>query len=767
MSMRIGKEDYKAIISKVVEAAYLILYMVPISAIATLLIGPYFGVPRESKLGCVVAVGIVSVVSIIRSLSKRLKVMGIGACLASLVALFFVLGEERRQLIYENYSWLWIIGVFSVASILIGFAIFRNKWIRRLVSFGAFGTLLGFMIAKETISKAAVSIFLVLIFISVLEEIQLRWKKSGDTDVKAHVVWTSGFIIILSLLVFATPAPNKPYDWKFAKIIWEKTVTGLKKLHGNFINNEEYRTVGFSANSSFENRVNDNKKEVLYVQLNNRDIKLMYLAGITSEDFNLQNGWTTDITDDQYGCMMDAIETNSAVYQFDDSGRPYNYIKHNILNVQSLLYNTRYIFKPSKMTLTNTFITEIPYIESANNIYSEDFLKYGAEYSSSFYELNFLNPDVIEMLDKAEPISEASWSKTAKQMLYARSSSYSYDRYLEYREKVYEYYTDTYGLSDEAKALLVEIIGDADTEFDKLRRIENYFEGYSYTTNVRDIPETVVDASDFMDYFMLETNEGYCTYFATAFVLLARECGYPARYVQGYDVNSVRGGRMLVTESNAHAWAEVYFDNVGWVTFDATPGRNAFIGWEVSDEVQVDTSAALTVSVPVAELPGNVTPALKPNAAPEPSPAEEVEELPQEESAIDFVIIVIPLLAAVGVFVLLFAISTFVAKYKYKKLTDDKKADSIISGNLKMLKNLGYPIARGETLSEYKDRLNQLSDAILNKEALVFIPYYEKKVYSDIVFDSEAINEMEKSKAIIIRALKNHRWFYKILYWNK
>ena len=82
-----------------------------------------------------------------------------------------------------------------------------------------------------------------------------------------------------------------------------------------------------------------------------------------------------------------------------------------------------------------------------------------------------------------------------------------------------------------------------------------------------DQPEDV----DFVTRFLLDTKEGYCTYFASAMTVLCRMVGLPARYVEGYIAEPDENGEAVVTGLSAHAWTEVYFKGFGWLTFDATP----------------------------------------------------------------------------------------------------------------------------------------------------------------------------------------------------
>ena len=88
---------------------------------------------------------------------------------------------------------------------------------------------------------------------------------------------------------------------------------------------------------------------------------------------------------------------------------------------------------------------------------------------------------------------------------------------------------------------------------------------YKYTL---DVPKTPTDI-DFAAHFLFQSRQGYCTYFATAMVVLARSVGLPARYVEGF-VADGGGTPQILTSKNAHAWAEVYIPSVGWVVFDAT-----------------------------------------------------------------------------------------------------------------------------------------------------------------------------------------------------
>ncbi len=77
---------------------------------------------------------------------------------------------------------------------------------------------------------------------------------------------------------------------------------------------------------------------------------------------------------------------------------------------------------------------------------------------------------------------------------------------------------------------------------------------------------------DAVDQFLFQTRSGYCEHFSSAFTVLMRAAGIPARVVTGY-VGGYRnplGGYWVVRRMDAHAWAEVWLEGRGWVRVDPT-----------------------------------------------------------------------------------------------------------------------------------------------------------------------------------------------------
>lgn len=135
--------------------------------------------------------------------------------------------------------------------------------------------------------------------------------------------------------------------------------------------------------------------------------------------------------------------------------------------------------------------------------------------------------------------------------------------------------------------LAAEVTASATNMYDKADLLAQYLQfNYNYN-NKPDVSKQ--KSEDVVDAFLFEIREGYCDYFSTAFVVMARTLGIPARWVKGYtsgvDLSKVESlgfsqsyvdldgpGTYTVRNADAHSWAEVYFEGYGWIPFEPTSG---------------------------------------------------------------------------------------------------------------------------------------------------------------------------------------------------
>ena len=90
---------------------------------------------------------------------------------------------------------------------------------------------------------------------------------------------------------------------------------------------------------------------------------------------------------------------------------------------------------------------------------------------------------------------------------------------------------------------------------------------FSYTLSPKEL-----DTKNSVDDFLFNTKEGFCGHYASAFVVLMRAAGIPSRVVTGYlgGEKNFLNGYYRIKQSDAHAWAEVYYKNTGWTRVDPT-----------------------------------------------------------------------------------------------------------------------------------------------------------------------------------------------------
>lgn len=168
--------------------------------------------------------------------------------------------------------------------------------------------------------------------------------------------------------------------------------------------------------------------------------------------------------------------------------------------------------------------------------------------------------------------------------------------YLQTEEAYAEYVKDTYLQIPEYNLEAIRnfinrysIDVNSDTVIEDVAAVFQF--NFEYTL----MPGKTPSEADFVNYFLNETQKGYCTYFATAATLIYRYMGIPARYAGGYklsgdafndgvadenenpaewadyDVGNRKVVRYELSDTNAHAWVEVYINGLGWIPVEVTP----------------------------------------------------------------------------------------------------------------------------------------------------------------------------------------------------
>ncbi|MBR6403891.1 MAG: hypothetical protein IKS48_10955 [Eubacterium sp.] len=154
-----------------------------------------------------------------------------------------------------------------------------------------------------------------------------------------------------------------------------------------------------------------------------------------------------------------------------------------------------------------------------------------------------------------------------------RISKQRYDdivNYLENKETNFETegYLDTSMSTQRIHDLSTELTADCESDYEKAKRIEYFLRQYKYNrkTDLR-------GSENYVDDFLFETKRGYCVHYASAMIIMLRECGIPSRYANGFvhrfdeEKMKVRGE---VMSNDAHAWPEAYIKGIGWIPLEPT-----------------------------------------------------------------------------------------------------------------------------------------------------------------------------------------------------
>ncbi len=160
--------------------------------------------------------------------------------------------------------------------------------------------------------------------------------------------------------------------------------------------------------------------------------------------------------------------------------------------------------------------------------------------------------------------------------------------------------TLTPALAQEAERLTAGIA----TDYDKMIALQSEFRTYDYSL------ELSPRVGDPIEQFLAE-RVGFCQQFSGTFAAMARSLGVPARVAVGFTWGDPVDGSpstYRVTGRHAHAWPEVYFEGLGWVAFEPTPGRGAPGADYTGIPAQQDSPVQAQPATPTTADPSAISP---------------------------------------------------------------------------------------------------------------------------------------------------------------
>ena len=739
-----------------IAVLYDLLYVISTTFLAVNVGLPYFGGPEKPFRAYFMALVVVGILMTLKHWENRLKFLLPGIFLLLTGGKFLLQrAEDRIDYFWENEWVLWVT-LTAAGCFLAGWLMARFRWVRRVMALLLVVGLVLFLTVLPWPGKLAVGMAILLLVMILADEIQLRWEKSGYVDAKGHLVSIAPFLLALSLLVLCFPAPENPYDWNFAYKIWQQASNLVKAtsrwFHGS---DEDYAgTIGFSDENHFWGNLRKRDKTVMTINSNKDSGPVIYLTGKIADTFDGRN-WTARNQEETRDRMVDTLETLCAVNQYDPE-----YVRNYVWRVEVKVtfdeFNTKYFFSPLKSILGENGTGKVYFAQEGGDLVAPEKLGYGTEYTLAFYRMNQSHVGFQTFLLEAEGPEPDSWTSVRNQYepdyfsvdgapnMEEKYRGTSYEDYLSYRERIKTYYLGETPVSEELQEYLDKLYDGAETDLEKLSRIENLLSSFQYTERPGELPVSVETPSDFLEYFLLHKQEGYCSYFATTFVLLARNLGIPARFAQGFYVPKEDYQTVEVKSSMAHAWPEVYLDGIGWIPYEPTPGKKYVSAWAF--KVKVDGSG------PGAVMDHNEG---KDEVDPELLQTQEEEK---ESLRIKWRVILIPLGLVLFFLIAFLLIDRAMIISWYRKLSDEGKFKVTFQKNLRILGLLGFAMEQGETLEEFYDRMSKE----ISERSLSFLKDRELSAYAGMVPTEKMRRNAEHCQDDLMKLLKEAKgkWYF-------
>jgi transglutaminase-like putative cysteine protease len=668
--------------------------------------------------------------------------------------------EELTNMYHFTATTFMTAGLCGLSPLLV-----KERWLRYGLAVAAVVFLLLCMIFKTQLTQPICVLLLIYITFCCVEIIQdKKWGSRTPMMGKKIVFWLSPFFAVFLLLLLLVPADQKPYDWKFVQTIWNKIEQSRIWISQRWGKSEEgfqMAFTGFSTANDVGGDITSDRQTQLLLTNESMAPGGLYLTGAVFNTFS-GKGWEYTAQEEPWVTWADAVESLYGAYCYDPQIVS-DYYQSASVTVTYEKMKTHYLFTPAKTYLVTTD-SKASYDGQNAGFAFQKATGYGTTYRLNFYRMNLGNDSFWEFAEAASsgahrtspssPIEETETLQTAMSKYFPQMPYKLTEALLqEHSDNIRSRYLDYPQLSSQMRAYLNTLLEGTDTPIEICKRIEAELREYTYTQTPGDIPE----GEDFLDYFLLTKQEGYCTYFATAFALLARAADIPTRYVQGYCIPNMPGRDEVaeVTAAMAHAWPEAYIEGVGWIPFEPTPGFASVRYQRWSTKSQLEAIAAQISSEDSADI-------LNTPEEVQETPEPQEDTSPKHTIEIPFHIIFLFLGLLIASAILIFTLDHLIRRRRYNRLDTPGKLNSQVRTTLTLINCLGYPMAPYDTITELCARL-QTAD--LPQATIAFLTSYEHARYGKAPITVALLTTAQTQIALLLTTLKHRspRTYYRFL----
>lgn len=639
----------------------------------------------------------------------------------------YILGNAEINPRYELYITIGI--CFLITFPVFFLTVKRFNFLLILIT--GMGIFVGQWVLEFFVSESAFYVFIFTLLLCYFRHVYYRKHtgESGDyVSPASFILWVAPISVLITLVAFSIPASDKPIEWKWMD---EKIMTlsnYFRTGYSNSFSKFDYFSVeytGFGREGKLGGKVRLDTTEVLNV----KGERPAYLRA-SGKDTYTGSAWQ-----DTNKTQMSIHDMNNQIMYANTElsiGLPLlaggNEKLDNLFHLGT--YTVKYLGVKTKSVFLPGVVQQVTFngnpqlgaaVNGNSTLVMDKTMGRDFTYTVETAALDYSNEDFRSMMRKSRKgLYEDILKGKLNSELFRRNARINPGvyggkngpvvRYSDFVSQLAQNSKDIYAkytqipdtVPQRVKDLALEITSAKQNNYDKVKAIEQYLsQNFPYTLE----PKATPKGKDFVDYFLFDLKQGYCTYYASSMVILARSIGMPARYVEGYMMPSATSeeNTYIVTNEKAHAWVEVYFEGFGWLPFEPT--------------------AAFTTSFYASNAPLNLSSEsiTDPSFEGEEEESGLIKELEMDDSGSSSGEVVnsypdfraIGAWAALGLvaaFFLMLLINAVRSRSRIRKMMRMETRDSILAFYahfMQVFKLHGYTIKAGETPSQYSDRIDR------------------------------------------------------------